>query len=124
LLILSTGIPLHTTLAPILFQTKEGYATANFMIGNWNSHSTMLSHYDTRWYIDPQVEDSSSLVDDGFERGFRGLNVETYGTIIYSVGLENNLRKLNVTAEEASQFMLENYDIIYNSGFSYVGTHS
>jgi hypothetical protein len=123
LLVLAAFIPLHTTLSspPILFQTKEDLVTANFMIEkyDWNPYSTILSFSGTRWYINPQVEWPSTLYDES-SLGFQSSNIEVYDTIIYSVRLGKSFQELGVTPENTSRLILENYNIIYNSGFSYI----
>jgi len=127
LLILFAFIPLHSSFTdfPIMFQTKEAYTTANFMIEkyDWNKNSLILSDVGMKWYIYPQIN-GNSIIDDGYSSPFQGSNVEAYDSIIYSVGLEKNLQISNVSLEETSPRILDRFNIIYNSGSSYIAEKS
>lgn len=127
LLSLVTFIPLHTSFweSPIAFQTREAYTTANFMINkyDWSTYSLVLSHVSVKWYILPQIEGNSTIVDD-YSSQFQSSNIEAYDSIIYSVGLEKNLQRHNVSLEETSRQILDRFNIVYNSGSSYVAERS
>jgi hypothetical protein len=118
LLVLTVSIPLHATLSspPALFQTKEETVTADFMIENhdWNASSTIFSDSGIKWYIEEQVNVSSSTFYDESSPQFQISNIENYDTIIYSVRLGQSL---NVNA---SGLNLTDYNVIYNSGYSLI----
>lgn len=116
-------IPLHTSFAdsPITFQTKEAHTTADFMIDkyDWNTHGTILAHVSDRSYIVPQIEGNAVIYSD-FSSSFQNLSIETFDSIIYSVGLAKSLQKSSLSEENASRQILGAFNIIYNSGFSYI----
>jgi hypothetical protein len=123
LLMLFAFIPLHASFqnSPIIFQTKEAYITANFIIEKypWNLTSIVLSDVGAAWYIYPQIQGHTEI-DNAFSERFLTSNITTYDCIIYSVGLENTLQSSNVSVEETSQRILDRFNVIYNSGLSYV----
>ena len=123
LLTLVAFIPLHTSFAdsPITFQTKEAHTTADFMIDkyDWNTHSTILAHVSDWAYIFPQIEGNAVIYTD-FSSGFQNLSIETYDSIIYSVGLAKSLQKNSFSEENTSRQILGAFNVVYNSGFSYI----
>jgi hypothetical protein len=126
LLSLFTFIPLHTSFgdSPIAFQTREAYTTANFVIDkyDWRPYSLVLSHVSVSWYIlarAPQIEGNSFIISD-YSSLSQGSNIEAYDLIVYSVGLEKTLRRYNVSLEVTSQRIFDRFNVIYNSGSSYV----
>jgi hypothetical protein len=123
LLSLFAFIPLHTSFIylPYMFQTKEAYTTANFMIEkyDWNRYSTILADDGPKWYIFPQVE-GNSIIETDVSQHFSSSDIETYECIIYSVGLGKSLLRYNVSEEETSRVILDRFNVIYNSGFSYI----
>jgi hypothetical protein len=123
LLTLVAFIPLHTSFAdsPITFQTKEAHTTADFMIDkyDWNAYSTILAHVSEQWYILPQIEGNAVIYSD-FSSGFQNLSIETYDSIIYSVGLAKSLQKNGFSEENTSRQILGAFNVVYNSGFSYI----
>ena len=127
LLALSVLITLHASFydSEIMFQTREAYATENFMINkyDWNATSLILSHVSTKYYILTQINGNALIADDA-SISFHGLNIETYDCIIYEVGLAKTFQKNNVSTEEASRLILDRFNVIYNSGFSYIAKKS
>ena len=123
LLSLFAFVPLHTsfTYLPYMFQTKEAYTTANFMIEkyDWNRYSTILADAGPKWYISPQVE-GNSIIETDISQIFSSSDIETYECMIYSVGLGKSLLRYNVSEEETSRVILDRFNVIYNSGLSYI----
>ena len=119
LLILFAFIPLHTSFidSPIMFQTKEEYVTANFMIEkyNWNTYGTILSHVSTYGYIFTQIP-ANPIYETDYSPRFPSSNIEDYDCIIYSIGLARNLLRKNVSEEQ----ILDRFNVIYHSGSFYV----
>jgi hypothetical protein len=127
LIILFTFVLIHGTFYDrhIQFQTKEAYTTANFMIEryNWTHTSTILSHSEVRSYILAKVEKNAILETD-VSPGFREMNVKTYDCIVYSVGLEKSLLGYNFSIEEISRKIENEFNVIYNSGLSYIASRA
>jgi len=127
LLMLFAFIPLHLSFynSRIFFQTKEAYTTANFIIEKypWNLASIVLSDASAASYISPQIQGHTEI-DTAFSARFLTSNITTYDCIIYSVGLEKTLQSSNVSLEETSQRILDGFNVIYNSGLSYIAEKS
>jgi hypothetical protein len=123
LLSLFVFIPLNASFSStsMVFQTKDAYTTANFMIEkyNWNRHSTVLSHSSDRWYIDPQVEGNSELDEDSSSNP-KSLNVTIYDSVIYSIGLAQSFEVRGVSEENALRQILDKFNVVYDSGSSYI----
>jgi hypothetical protein len=123
LLVLVVFIPIHNSFGNslITFQTIEAQATANFMIEkyNWNLASIVISDVGAKWYISPQIQGYTEI-DTAFSSRFLVSNITTYDCIIYSVGLAKTLQTNNVSVEETSQQIQDGFNVIYNSGFSYI----
>ena len=51
-------------------------------------------------------------------------NITMYDSIVYSVGLAESLNMSNISVEATSQQIMDRFDVVYNSGFSYVATES
>ena len=123
LLSLVAFFPLHVSFvdSPINFQTKEAQTTADFMIEkyDWNRASVILSHVSDHWYILPQVEGNFIFYDD-FSSGFQSRSIETYDTIIYSVGLAKSLERNKFSEGNISRQILDRFNVIYDSGLSYI----
>jgi hypothetical protein len=126
-LVLVVFIPIHTSFVdfPITFQTKEAQTTANFMIEkyNWNLTSTVISDVGAKWYISTQIQGYTEI-DTAYSSRFLTSNITTYDCIIYSLGLAMSLQRRNVSLEETSQHILDGFNVIYNSGFSYTAEKS
>lgn len=127
LLSLFVFIPLHASFSntSIIFQTKEAYTTANFMIGkyNWDRHNIILSYSSDRWYIFPQVN-GNSVLDTDESSSFQSLNITAYDSVIYSVGLAQGLEGKGLSEENISLQILDRFNVVYNSGFSYIAEKS
>jgi hypothetical protein len=123
LLVLVVFIPIHTSFgwSYIQSQTKEAQETANFMIEkyDWNRHSIILSHVSDYAYIAPQVEGNSAIYND-FSSQFQSKSIETYDCIIHSVGLAKSLESNNFSEENVSRQISDRFNVIYNSGLSYI----
>jgi hypothetical protein len=127
LLVLVVFIPIHTSLgwSYISFQTREAQTTANFMIEkyNWNLTSIVISDGGAKWYISTQIQGYTEI-DTASSSRFLTSNITTYDCIIYSVGLAKTLQWSNVSVEETSQRILDGFNVIYNSGSSYIAEKS
>jgi len=127
LLIFVVFVPMHSSFYsyPITFQTKENLATANFMIEkyNWNSTSIVIADLGAKWYISPQIQGKTEIDTDLAPR-FRLSNITMYDSILYSIGLSNSLNMSNISIETTSQRIVDRFNIVYNSGFSYIATKS
>jgi hypothetical protein len=123
LLVLVVFIPIHTSFgwSYILFQTKEAQTRANFMIEkyDWNRYSVILSHVSDQSYIVPQVEGNFIFYSD-FSPHFQSQSIETYDTIIYSVGLAKSFETNKFSEENISKQILDRFNVIYDSGISYI----
>jgi hypothetical protein len=127
LLIFVVFVPIHSSLNsyPITFQTKEDLVTANFMIEkyDWNSKSIVIADLDLRWYTISQIQGNTEI-DTDFEPRFRLSNITMFDSIVYSVGLAERLNMSNISVEATSQQIMDRFDVVYNSGFSYIATKS
>jgi hypothetical protein len=123
LLIFVLFIPLHGNYLgyPKTFQTKEDIATANFMIEkyDWNSNNIVISDLGMKWYLAPVVN-GFSKIDSNYENRFELANITNYDCVIYSLDLERGLQTSNISVSATSQQILNEYDVVFNSGFSYV----
>jgi hypothetical protein len=122
-LVLVVFIPIHTSFgwSYIAFQTKEAQTRANFMIEkyDWNRYSVILSHVSDQSYIVPQVEGNFIFYND-FSPHFQSQSIETYDTIIYSVGLAKSFETNKFSEENISRQILDRFNVIYDSGISYI----
>jgi hypothetical protein len=127
LLIFFVFVPMHSTFNsyPITFQTKEDLATANFMIEkyDWNSTSIVITDLGAYWNILPQIQGNTEMDTDLAPR-FGLSNITMYDSIVYSVGLAGSLNMSNISVEATSQRIMDRFDVVYNSGFSYIATKS
>jgi hypothetical protein len=127
LVVLFVFIPIHSSFGSFLitFQTRETQTTANFMIEqyNWTLNSIVIADVGTKWYITPQIQGNTEIIDDYSSR-FVPSKITTHDCIIYSVGLAKTLQLNNVSIEETSQMILDRFNVIYNSGSSYIATKS
>lgn len=128
LLVLVVFIPIHTSFIedfPITFQTKEAQTTANFLIEkyNWNLTSVVISDVGAKWYISTQIQGYTEI-DTASSSRFPTSNITAYDCIIYSLELAMSLQRSNVSLEETSQHILDGFNVIYNSGFSYIAEKS
>jgi hypothetical protein len=127
LLILFVFIPIHVSFTsyPITFQTKEDLATANFMIEkyDWNSYGKVISDNGAHWYIIPQVQGNTEF-DTNLSPRYALSNITTYDCIIYSVGLAKSLQMSDISVGETSQQILERFNVVFDSGFSYIAEKS
>jgi hypothetical protein len=126
LLALFVFVPIHSSFAtyPINYQTKEDLATTNFIIEkyDWISTSIVIADSGTRWYILTQIQGNTEI-DAGIAPRFSLSNITNYDCIIYSVGLAHSIpARNNNSIEETSQQIMDKFDLVYNSGFSYIAT--
>lgn len=123
LLTLVAFVPVYASFidSPTIFQTQEALTTDNFMIDkkDWNAHSTVLSHVSDKWYIFPQIE-GNSILDTDFSSSFQNLSIEAYDSIIYSIGLAKSIKENGFSEQNMSQRILDRFNVIYNSGLSYI----
>ena len=127
LLILVVFVPIHQSFSnyPITFQTKEDLSTANFLIEKYhpNLNSVVISDSGTKWYVDPMIQGNFEI-DTDIEPRFGLSNIATYDCIIYSVGLAKSLQMSNISVEEISQQIQDRFNVVYDSGFSYIAEKS
>jgi hypothetical protein len=123
LLVSVVFIPIHTSFgwSYIPFQTKEAQTTANFMIEkyNWNLNTAILSDVGPNAYLDPQVA-GHVLIQNEFSQSFRSTRIGTYDCIIYDIGFESALQRSGISAEEVSQEIQSEFNVVYDSGSSYI----
>jgi len=124
LLTLFAFVPLNNLIVNdslVVFQTTEEYKTANFMIEKYNFdiYSSIFSHTNTYAYLLANTYGKAALYSDTYS-GFQYSDIPTYNVIIYSVSLAKYLQAINVSADQASQLIMANSNIVYNSGFSYI----
>jgi hypothetical protein len=122
LLVFFVFIPIHNLFSSslITFQTKEAQTTANFVIEKhkWNLNSKVISDVGAKWYISPQIQ-GYTQIDTAYSLRFL-TNITVYDCIIYSVGLAKTLQMNNISVEEMFQQIQDRFNVIYNSGFSYI----
>jgi hypothetical protein len=123
LLILVVFVPIHFSFDnyPIEFQTKEELTTTNYMLAkyNWASYSVIISDSGMKWYLDGLIKGYSEI-DTGLSPRFELSNITNYDCIVYSIGLAMILQRNNISLELTSQQIIAMYNIIYDSGFSYI----
>jgi hypothetical protein len=123
LLVIVVFIPIHTSFSwsYIEFQTREAQTTASFMIEkyDWNRYSIILSHVSDQSFIAPQAEGNSAIYND-FSSYFQSQSIETYDCILYSIGLEKSLESNNFSEENISRQISDRFNVIYDSGLSYI----
>ncbi len=121
LLVLFVFVPIRNSSLtyPITFQTKEDFTTANFMIKNydWNSNTVGLTDLAPRWFIIVQIQ-GNPQIDTDLQPRFGLSNLTSYDYILYSIGLESSFKANNIS--NGSQQIIENFDVTYNSGLSYL----
>jgi hypothetical protein len=127
LLILVVFVPIHSSITsfPITFQTKDDLATANFMIEkyNWNSNTIVITDLSARWYMLPQIQGTPEIDTDIASR-FGLSKITAYDCIVYSVGMAQSLNMSHISIEQTSSQILERFDVVYNSGSSYIAVKS
>ena len=125
LLILFVFVPIHSSFItyPITFQTKEDLTIANFMIDkyDWNSKSVVIADSGTMWYISTQIQGNTEI-DSQSDSHFGLSHITMYDSIVYSVGLAESLSTSNISLNATSQQILNRFDVVYDSGFSYIAT--
>jgi hypothetical protein len=90
---------------------------------DWNPTNIVIADSGTRWYMLPQIPGNPQIDTDLAPRC--GLsNIMMYNSILYSVGLAESLNASNISVEVISQQIMDRFDIVYNSGFSYIATKS
>ena len=123
LLIFIVFVPMHYSFSsyPITYQTREDVVTSNFMLDkyDWNSKSTVISDSYRGWYMLPQIHGNAELYTTD-QLLFPLLRITLYDSIMYSVGLEERLNASNLFVNATSQQIVDKFDIVYNSGFSYI----
>ena len=123
LLVFVVFIPMHQSISsfPITFQTKEDLITANFMIEkyDWTSRSIIITDEVGIWYILPQIQ-GNTQVDTDLGPTIKLSNITNYDCIMYSVGLANTLKNNNIPLQETSNHITSQFDLVYNSGLSYI----
>ena len=128
MLILVVFVPIHSSIInsyPLTFQTKEDIITADFMLEkyNWTSNSVVISDLGARWYLAPQIQGKTEI-DTDLQPRYSLSNITQYDSIMYSVGLAERLNMSNIPVEPMSQQIIDRFDVVYNSGFSYIATKS
>jgi hypothetical protein len=122
LIVLAVFIPIHASFNdfPILFQTEEAHTTTKFLVKtfNWNYDITVLSDYITKWYLYPQVE--GQFYSDVNPEVFLESMKEVYNCIVVNVAFEKALQKQGISVEEFSYKIQAEYNVVYDSGSSYI----
>ena len=124
LLIFVVFVPIHSSIInsyPITFQTKEDLVTANFMIEkyDWSSKNIVIADNAATWYISPQIQ-GNTLIETDLAPRFGLSNIIMFDSILYSVDLAERLSVSNISVESTSQSIMDRFDVVYNSGFSYI----
>jgi hypothetical protein len=124
LLIFVVFVPIHLysiNSFPIRFQTKEDLVTANFMIEkyDWSSKNIVIADNAATWYISPQIQ-GNTLIETDLAPRFGLSNIIMFDSILYSVDLAERLSVSNISVESTSQSIMDRFDVVYNSGFSYI----
>jgi hypothetical protein len=128
LLIFFVFVPIHFAYAtgfPTDFQTKDDLASAHFMMEkyDWTTKSVVIADLGASIYIPPQINGNTQIDSDIAPR-FNLANITLYDSIVYSVGLASSLQRSNIPIEQTSQQITDRFDVVYNSGFSYIATKS
>lgn len=125
LVILTVFASIHSSFAtyPITFQTKEDSATNSFMLEkyDWDLKSVVIADSNKMWYISPQIQGNTEVDTDEAPR-FILSSITNYDCIIYSLGLAHILQTNQVSIENTTQQVMDTFDVVYNSGFSYIAT--
>ena len=121
LVILSTFVTLHESFSWKWFQTRDDYRSANFFVEFYDlsDGERILSHVTVAGYIQPKIG-TSAVFDDGYRFP---PDLETYDCIVYTAGLEKSLLMWNYSVETENHKMEENFNIIFNSGSSFIATN-
>jgi hypothetical protein len=123
LLIFVPFVSMHSSINsfPISFQTKDDTAIANFMIDkyDWNSKNVVIGDDQMTWYISPQIP-GNTQIDTDLAPTIGLSHITQYDSIIYSVGLAQTLNMSNLSLEATSQKIMNSFDIVYDSGSSYI----
>ena len=90
---------------------------------DWNSKSIIVADVGTTYYISPQIHGNTEI-DTNLAPRFGLANITMYDSIVYSVGLAERLNISNISIETTSQRILDRFDVVYDSGFSYIATKS
>ena len=83
----------------------------------WNTNGLVLLDTSTLWYIAPQINGGSTvnLIDVSMS-GFQSSNIGGYNSIVDTTRLNQELQQFNISSDQVSQLVSENYSIVYNSG--------
>jgi len=122
LIILFTFVILHESYSFKWFQTRDEYRSANFFVRFYNlsEGEHILSHVTVDGYIQAKMSRFAF-----FENGFRSppQDLETYDCILYTAGLERSLLMWNYSVETEIDKIEKNFNIVFDSGFSFIATH-
>jgi hypothetical protein len=118
LLILFLSIPLHSSFydRDVLFQTKEAYEAANFMLDHYNgtNRNYILANYRVMTYLRYKIT--------GADISHHPLEFKEADIIVYTVGLGRSLLKENYTIEKILSG--ERLNLVYDNGLSSIATRS
>jgi hypothetical protein len=128
MLIFVVFVPIHSSIInsyPLTFQTKEDLVTADFMLEkyDWTSGTVVISDLGARWYLAPQIQGKTEI-DTDLQPRYSLSNITRYDSIMYSVGLAERLNMSSIPVESMSQQIIDRFNVVYNSGFSYIATKS
>jgi len=118
-LLLFASLLIHNSFytSQTLYQTQDAYAAENFLINeyNWAQNSLILAHTRVVTYLETKEPSSETTFESDFSADFP-LNLTDYDTIMYTIGLGQNLQNNNLTLEAALQGPPIN--LVYDNGFS------
>jgi len=80
----------------------------------------MLSYVTVGSYIQPKIG-RFAVFDYGYSEPPQDL--ENYDVIVYTAGLERSLQMWNYSVETELHKIEENFNIVFDSGFSFIATH-
>jgi len=118
-----TFVPLHSsyvsTRSQIMFQTKEDYQCANFLIDhyNWNKTSLVLSDIRSTHYLATKSYSYNVSFDNDFSVYFPR-DIKEYDCIMLTVGLQKSFLRYNSTESIFDKINEKNR--AYDSGFSHI----
>jgi hypothetical protein len=99
----------------VMFQTRESYVAANFVIDhyNWMSRPYIYTNYRTRDYFETKVAVNTHIT-------YKFEMINKTDAIFYTVGLGLSLSRYNQTIGKI--ISEERLNVLYNNGFSILGT--
>jgi hypothetical protein len=117
-LALFASIPIHGSFytSQTYYQTQDAYSAENFMIAeyNWTNPSLILAHTRVVDYLAARQPSNATTYESDYSPLFP--RIQDYDSILYTIGLGNNLLNYNLTIEAILQ--QDHINLVYNNGFS------